>query len=154
SQAPLRPPVDKQQILNALAAMARDAGRPPSRSEFVSQTGITEHQVSRYFVSCTAAIRAAGLQPHILNLRLKDRELLEDWARVVRNTGEIPVRRAYYHLGEFDHRTFERRFGPWSKLPEIFRKFAEDKPQGADVLALLPAPKQTPSPKRLPNPAP
>jgi hypothetical protein len=150
----LRPPPDRQHILNCLAAIARDAGRPPSRSEFASLTGITEHQVSRFFLTWTAAIRAAGLLPYTLNLRLDDRELLADWGQVVREYGKIPTRRAYVHFGRFDHRTFERRFGPWSKLPEVFRKFAEGKPEWADVLALLPAAKQNPSPQRLPNPEP
>jgi hypothetical protein len=150
----LRPPPDKELILDSLAAIARGAGRPPSRSEFVSLSGISEHQVSRFFPTWNAALRAAGLRPYTFNLRLEDRELLEDWGTAVRETRKIPTRRAYYHLGKFDHRTFERRFGPWSKLPGVFRNFAKDKPEWADVLALLPAPVPKPSPKRVPDSAP
>jgi hypothetical protein len=151
---PVRPPPDKALILDSLAAIARGAGRPPSRSEFVSLSGISEHQVSRFFPTWNAALRAAGLRPYTFNLRLEDRELLEDWGAAVRKNRKIPARRAYYHLGKFDHRTFERRFGPWSKLPEVFRNFAKDKPEWADVLALLPAPVPKPSPKRAPDSAP
>lgn len=142
---------DKQLILDSLAAIARGAGRPPSRSEFVSLSGISEHSVSQFFPTWIAALRAAGLPPYTLNLRLDDCELLEDWGYAVRRNRAIPARRTYYHLGKFDHRTFERRFGPWSKLPEVFRNFARGKPEWADVLALLPAPAPKPSPKRLPN---
>ena len=150
----MRQPPDKQHILNSLAAFARGAGRPPTRSEFVSLAGISEHHVSRFFPTWNAALRAAGLRPYTLNLRLEDRELLEDWGHAVRKNHKIPARRAYYHLGQFDHRTFERRFGPWSKLPEVFRNFARGKPEWADVLALLPAPLTKPSPKPIPNSAP
>jgi hypothetical protein len=152
----LKPPPDKQLILDSLAAIAREAGRPPSRSEFISLSGIAEHQVSQFFPTWNDAVRAAGLQPFTLNVRLKDRQLLADWAYAVRRNGKIPPRRAYRHLGQFDVRTFQRRFGPWSKLPEVFRKFAEGKPEWADVVALLPTPKPQPkpAPAHPPNPSP
>ena len=137
----MRQTLDKEFILNSLAAIARGAGRPPSRSEFLSLSGISEHQVAQFFPTWNDAVRAAGLHPYALNLRLEDRELLEDWGRAARRNRKAPARRAYRHLGKFDHRTFERRFGPWSKLPEVFRNFARGKPEWADVLALLPVPK-------------
>jgi len=146
----LRQQPDKQLILDSIAAIARGAGRPPSRSEFVLLAKISEHSVSQFFPSWNAALRAAGLPPYTLNLRLDDRELLEDWAHAVRKNRAIPARRAYRHLGKFDHRTFERRFGPWSQLPEVFRNFAQDKPEWADVLALLPVLAPNPSAKRQP----
>ena len=150
----MRPPPDKQHILNSIAAIARGAGRPPSRSEFVSLSGISEHAVTRFFPTWSAALQAAGLPPYTLNLRLEDHELLEDWGNAVRKNHKIPARRTYYHLGKFDNRTFERRFGPWSQLPQVFRNFAQNKPEWADVLALLPAPPPKPSLKRPPNPPP
>jgi hypothetical protein len=150
----LRQPPGKQLILDSLAAIARGAGRPPSRSEFLSLSGISEHSVLQFFPSWKAALRAAGLQPYTLNLRLEDRELLEDWGYAVRRNHKIPARRVYHHLGKFDHRTFERRFGPWSQLPQVFRNFAQSKPEWADVLALLPAPALKPAPKHVPNPPP
>jgi hypothetical protein len=151
---PLRHPPDRQFILGSLAAIGRGAGRPPSRSEFLSLSGISEHHVAQFFPTWNDAVRAAGLYPYTLNVRLQDCELLEDWGCAVRRNGKIPARRAYRHLGKFDHRTFERRFGPWSKLPEVFSNFARGKPEWADVLALLPAPAPKPSSKRVPNPAP
>ena len=141
----MRPPLDKQLILDSLVAIARGAGRPPSRSEFIFLSGISEHQVSQFFPTWNDAVRAAGLHPNTMNVRLEDRELLEDWAFAVRRKRKIPARRAYRHLGQFDPRTFERRFGPWSKLPEVFRNFAQGKPEWADVLALLPVPAPRPA---------
>jgi hypothetical protein len=146
----MKPQPDKELILDSLAAIARGAGRPPSRREFLSLSGIPESAVLRFFPSWNAALEAAGLAPYTRNLRLDDRELLENWGQAVRRIRKIPARRAYRHLGKFDHRTFERRFGPWSQVPEGFRKFAQGKPEWANVLALLPAPAPKPSPKRVP----
>ena len=131
--------------------MANESGRTPSRSEFLSRSGLSEHQVSQFFPTWNDAVRAAGLFPHTMNRRLEDRELFEDWAFVVRTKGKIPSRRAYPHFGQYDPSTFQRRFGPWSKLPEAFRNFAQDKPEWADVVALLPAPKPKPAPKPAQN---
>ncbi|HET7151438.1 MAG TPA: hypothetical protein VFI60_08500 [Candidatus Acidoferrum sp.] len=147
----MKPPPDKQHILDSILAIASRTGRAPSRSEFLSLSKISEHQVLRFFPKWNDAVRAAGLIPHTINVRLEDRDLLEDWAFVVRTKGKIPARRAYPHLGQYDPRTF-RRFGPWSNLPEVFRNFAKDKPEYADVLALLPAPKPSPKPP-CPEPA-
>lgn len=149
---------DKYCILNHLRALARSAGRPPSRSEFHSLAGIPEHQVSRFFPTWNDALRAAGLAPYTLNLRLEDRALLENWASLVRANRAIPSRRLYRLRGKYDTRTTERRFGPWSTLPQVFRDFARRHPRWArpwtDVLALLPVPGPRPVPKPVPSPAP
>ena len=137
---------DKQHILDSLVAIARGAGRPPSRCEFLSLAGISEHAVSEFFPTWNDAVRAAGLDPHTLNVRLEDSELLQDWAAIVRRNRAIPPRRAYRSQGKYDPRTFERRFGPWSTLPEVFRNFAHGKPEWADVVALLPVPAPKPAP--------
>lgn len=144
----MKPPPDKQLILDSIIAIARESGRAPSRSKFLSLSGFSEHYVLQFFPTWRDAVRAAGLFPHTMNRRLEDRELFEDWAFVVRTKGKIPSRRVYPHFGQYDPSTFQR-FGPWSKLPEAFRNFAQGKPEWADVVALLPAPASKPAP----NPA-
>jgi len=134
----------KKDILDSIAAMARQLGRAPSLSEFVALAGISEYSVSQCFPSWNDAVRTAGLQPNTSNVRLEDCELLKDWGETVRKNRAIPSRRAYQREGRYDIRTIERRFGPWSSIPETFRKFAQDKPEWADLAALLPeaAPKK------------
>jgi len=144
-EGPLKPPPDKQLILDSIIAIARESGRAPSRSKFLSRSGFSEHYVLQFFPTWNDAVRAAGLFPHTMNRRLEDRELFEDWAFVVRTKGKIPSRRVYPHFGQYDPSTFQR-FGPWSKLPEAFRNFAQGKPEWADVVALLPAPASKPAP--------
>ena len=130
----------KHHILNSIAAIARGLGRAPSRSEFVTLTGITDYHVLQCFPSWNDAVRAAGLHPYTLNVRLEDSALLEDWGETVRRRRAIPPRHAYRREGKYDTRTIERRLGPWSTLPEVFRNFAEGKPEWANVVALLPVP--------------
>ena len=128
----------KQHILDSIAAIARGLGRAPTLSEFVGLAQISEYSVSECFPSWNDAVRSAGLHPNTLNVRLEDSELLKDWGEIVRTNRAIPPRRAYRRLGKYDPRTLERRFGPWSSLPDVFLNFAKDKPEWADVAALLP----------------
>jgi hypothetical protein len=131
---------DNQHILDSIRAIARGLGRAPTRSEFVSLAGISEYSISQCFPSWNDAVRSAGLHANTLNVRLEDSELLKDWGEIVRANRAIPAKRAYRRLGKYDPRSLERRFGPWSSLPQVFLNFANDNPEWADVVALLPVP--------------
>ena len=128
----------KQQILDSIGAIARRLGRAPSHSEFFSHAGISRYSVSQFYPRWNDAVRAAGLEPRRLKVRPEDSELLRDWGETVRRKRVLLSRRGYLLEGKHDPRTLERRFGPWSMLPDVFRKFAESKPEWADVVALLP----------------
>jgi hypothetical protein len=137
---------DKKQILNSIAAIARQLGRAPSRSEFISRSGISLHFVLQSFPGWRAAIQAAGLRPYTLNARIEDTSLLEDWGKtarrnkaILRNRARLP-RHIYRRQGKYNPHTLANRFGGWASVPRVFRKFAVGKREWADVLALLPAP--------------
>jgi hypothetical protein len=132
--------LDRQHILDSIRAIARGLGRAPTRSEFVSLVGISEYSISQCFPSWNDAVRSAGLHANTLNVRLEDSELLKDWGETVRANRALPAKRAYRRLGKYDPRSLERRFGPWSSLPEVFLNFAKDHPEWTDVVALLPVP--------------
>jgi hypothetical protein len=136
---------DKKHILNSIAAVAKQLGRAPSRAEFISRSGISLHFVLQSFPSWSQAIRAAGLRPYMLNARVEDRALLQDWAKVARRNRSILRNRArlprhiYRRQGKYNPHTLAKRFGGWSSVPRAFRNFAKAKRGWADVLALLPA---------------
>lgn len=137
---------DKKQILNSIAAIAKQLGHAPSRSEFITHSGISLYFVLQSFPRWNDAIRAAGLRPYSLNARVDDRALLEDWGKVVRrnratlrNRGRLP-RHIYRRQGKFNTHTLALRFGGWSSAPRAFRNFAKGKREWADVLAMLPTP--------------
>jgi hypothetical protein len=128
---------DKQQIVDSLTAIARRLGRTPSVVEFVGLAEIPKHSLFRVFPRWNEAVRAAGLRPLRLYVRRNERELLEDWGRVVRKKRAVPTRRAYLIVGKHEPVTLVKRFGEWAALPQAFRKFAKGKREWADVVALL-----------------
>jgi hypothetical protein len=134
---------NKKQILNSIAGVAKELGRPPRRSEFISRSGIALHVILRSFPSWSRAIRAAGLPPYTLSPRLQERALLEDWGRVVRKNSDIFKYRArlprhiYRRQGKYSPHTLANRFGAWSSVPRTFCKFANGKREWADVVALV-----------------
>jgi Homing endonuclease associated repeat len=131
---------NKKQILRAIVSLAKELGHSPALSEFMGRTGITKYRVTRFFSSWNEAVRAAGLAPGRLYTRPDDSELLEDWGATVRKKRTAPSRRAYLLEGKFEPRTVEKRFGSWEAVPQAFRRFAEGKPEWADVVALLAGP--------------
>jgi len=129
---------DQNEVLNAIRQAAKTLGRPPSRREFMTSTGMTEYQVLRHFPSWREAVRAAGLDYQPTNLPLDPAVLLEDWGELVRRTRRIPTRNQYRRNGSYSPGVFDRKFGPWSRIPAKFREFAAARPEWTDVLALLP----------------
>jgi len=136
---------DRDEVLNAIRTAAQSLGRPPSRSEFKSSSGMTEYQVLKHFPSWREAVRAAGLEPDSTNIPINPQVLLEDWGEFVRGMRRIPTRDQYRRDGTYSPGTIERRFGPWSAVPSKFREFADGKPEWADVVALLPIENARPS---------
>ena len=129
---------ERDEVLNAIRAAAQSLGRPPSRAEFKSSSGMTEYQVLKHFPSWREAVRAAGLEPHSTNVPIDPEVLLEDWGEFVRRVRRIPTRDQYRRDGTYSPGVFEKRFGPWSAVPPKFREFADGRPEWADVVALLP----------------
>ena len=129
---------EQDEVLSAIREAAKTLGRPPSRSEFKSSSGMTEYQVLKHFSSWREAVRAAGLEPHSTNLLLDPAVLLEDWGEIVRRIRRIPTRDQYRRNGTYSAGVFEKNFGPWSSIPAKFREFAEGRQEWADVVALLP----------------
>ena len=130
---------DKKHIIDSIARIAKELGHAPSHAEFVARSGISAYSITQCFEYWNDAVRAAGLRPSKRNVRVTDRELLEDWGRHARRNQRIPTVHGYRRRGKYEPSTLRCRFGAWSKVPEAFRKFARGKPEWADVLALLPA---------------
>ncbi len=130
----------KQKILDSIAKIARGLGRAPSLSEFTGLTEIAKNRVFHFFPRWNDAVRAAGLGPYRLYSRPGDSDLLEDWGETVRRKRALPSKLAYQLEGRHHVRTVERRFGGWESVPQTFCNFAKDKPEWADVVALLAGP--------------
>jgi len=99
---------------------------------------MTEYQVLKHFPSWSAALRSAGVKMDDTNMRLDDADLLRDWGEMVRRDQAIPTRNQYRREGNYGVNSFASHFGPWSSIPDHFRRCAAGKPDWADVVALLP----------------
>ncbi len=129
----------KRQFLASIAAMAKKLGRTPSLMEFSIRTGTSRKLAFRYFRKWNDAVVAAGLRPCRLYKRLEDKTLLMDWGEVVRKKGRLPSRSAYGLLGNHHPRTLEARFGGWHGVARAFKKFAKNRLEWDDVVAVISA---------------
>lgn len=139
---------DKQAVLDAIReAVAKSGGRRISRQEFIARSHMKVSDIFRHFPKWSAALTAAGFDFEPYHQKIREHDLLEDWGKIVRERRTIPTRNQYKLEGKYSPGVFESRFGPWSVIPSQFRKFVQDKPEWADVLALLPAtaPKEKPA---------
>ena len=127
----------KRQILASLSAMAKKLGRTPSLMEFSIRTRTPRKLAFRYFRKWNEAVRAAGLPPCRQYKRLEDTALLKDWGEAVRKARGLPSRAAYQRVGSHSPRTLEARFGNWRAVGRAFKRFAKNRPEWDDVVAIL-----------------
>jgi hypothetical protein len=125
-------------VLSAIRKAANSLGHSPSRSEFLSFSGMSEYHVLKHFPSWREAVHAAGLEVSSTNIALEPSVLLEDWGKLVRQIRRIPTLNHYRRNGTYSPATFQKKIGPWSSIPTKFRVFAEGKSEWTDVIALLP----------------
>jgi hypothetical protein len=112
----------KKQIVAALKAAARKLGRTPTAGELKFLAGISINQVRGRFPGYRNALHAAGLKPDQSGLRVETAALLEDWARIARKVGAVPVRREYEKAGTYSSECFDKRFQGWMKVPAAFTR--------------------------------
>lgn len=139
---------DKTRVLEAIRGCANQLGRAPSRAEFKAHSGMSEYQVLQHFPSWKEAVAKAGLVPHSANVRADDSALLQDWGELVRTLRHIPTRDQYRRDGNYSPGVFEKHFGPWSTVPDAFRRLLGPNPTWGDVTALLPVVGVAPIPAR------
>jgi hypothetical protein len=114
----------KKQIVAALKAAARKLGRTPTANDLKRLAGISINQVRGRFRAYRIALQAAGLKPDQSGLRVETAALLEDWGRIARQVGAVPVRREYEKAGTYSSECFDKRFQGWMKVPDAFSRAA------------------------------
>src|ERR1700677_3363120 len=134
-------PKEKKTLLNAIrATIEKNGGRAVTMKKFIESSGVNRHSITRHYATWNDGLRAAGFNFEPYKARLEAPQLLPDWAAVVRKLRRIPSAREYEIHGKHTPSTFHQRFGSWTKVPAVFRKFAGRSPKWKDVLPLLPAP--------------
>jgi hypothetical protein len=130
-------PRTKEQVIAALQAAARKLGRTPTANELKRLAGISINQVRGRFRAYRVALHAAGLKPDQSGLRVETAALLEDWARIVRKVGAVPVRWEYEKAGAYSSECFDKRFQGWMKVPAAFTRAVDAGALGGDWADVL-----------------
>jgi len=88
-----------------------------SLTEFKQQSGISARPVYRHFGDWISFLAAAGLKPHPnQNQKISDESLFEDYFRVYKQIGHLPLNRELAQYAHYSIGTFETRFGTFSKF--------------------------------------
>lgn len=135
----------REALLDAIRAAVNAAGGVwITQNQFLEESGLRQGDLHRHFPNWTTALAAAGFSFSRPNEKIDSADLLSDWALVIRKHRAIPTRAQYSLEGNYSASVFGRNLGPWVSIPELFRAFAKDMPEWADVIALLPVETQEP----------
>ena len=121
-----------------------------SRAAFLRETGISESWIDRHWLRWSEAVEEAGLTPGTMTTAYTDEHLLDALARLVRELGHYPVanefRRKDRETPGFPNRKAFDRFGGKAAAIHRVAEFCRERPEFADVVAVLGDVPQTESP--------
>jgi hypothetical protein len=139
----------KPEVIEAIRQAAAKLGRTPATAELEPLCGIPRKLIRRHFGSLRQALRGAGFEPGLEQIRITTRAMLEDWGAVARKLGHLPSNRQYTLAGRFCSSGLAKRFGAWHRVPDKFRQFAmendQEQEKWLDVLELIAARRNTQS---------
>ena len=138
----------REEIIDEIRHLARRIGRSPGKDFFQKETRIPEgHWYGRYWLSWGDALKEAGLEANQVPPKIPDNELLEHYAKAVRHFRKIPSKaqlKMHRAGGNPDlpaDTTFRKRFGNKQSRNAALWKFVQENSQFADLIDLVPEPK-------------
>ena len=132
----------KEEVKAGLLKCARKLGRTPTYAEARQMSGVPHFWIQEHFATLSHALREAGLEPAGRGHRIETAALMEDWARLARKLGRLPMLADYRKLGRFSVRPFFERCKSWVRVPGRFGAWVRDQEQEkkwADVLRMIEA---------------
>lgn len=147
---------EREQILEEIKrCAAENGGVPLGRDAFTRATGIKPSWIDRHWLRWSDAVAEAGFAPSTMTAPHGEEHLLEQLALLVRELGHYPVanelrRKAREAPGFPSRNTFDRWGGKDASIRRL-ALFCEERPDYADVLAMLPQVEQSAEPP--PRPA-
>jgi hypothetical protein len=130
--------VDREGMLGALRkAVETRKGQRMTLREFIEEAGIDRSDVFRHFARWEDALREAGCNSATYKPRIDAAVLLADWGATARAIQRVPTKAEFSLRGKHSATTVRSRFAFWSEIIPAFEKFAADKPEWADVMALI-----------------
>lgn len=134
--------MSKNDLLEAIRAVAGKLGRVPTVQDMEAARGITRAEIRKHFASLRQAFRAAGLDPSLDRSHITTQAMLEDWGEVARKMGRVPSSKHYDLCGRYSKASYYARFGSWNHVRVKFREFMEqtgetERQKWKDVLELI-----------------
>ena len=139
--------MNRQHILAEIARTANENGGVPlGRGRFLEATGIKESDwLGKHWARWGDAVQEAGFLPNTLQVPYEDSVLFEKYASLMREIGRLPAKGDFRLKATQDkefpaHTTIVNRLGTKAKQLQKLAEYFQDKPQYADILALVQVP--------------
>ncbi len=132
--------ITREQIIASIRSITKKLGVVPGLRELENLTNIRRHDIIRLFGNYAAALKDCKLQKSGSGMRTSTKDLVLDWARVVRVQKKIPRLYEYERDGLYSEVPFRKRFGIWSNVPQAMKRYAVENGltrQWRDVIALI-----------------
>jgi len=136
------PELTREALIDAVRAAAEKVGSNLSRSDFFRETGISEHQITRFFPEgrWSELKRVAGLDRNPKhNTPLDDEEILREFHRVASEIAGIPTWAVFAHKARISADVVRRRFGGLQGTLLAYRDWLERTDPGSPLLEQLQA---------------
>lgn len=132
--------ITKEGIIASIRSCTRKLGVIPGLRELENLTTFTRHDIIRLFGNYASALKECNLRKTGTGMKAETKDLLLDWARVVRKQKKIPRLYEYERDGLYSEVPFRTRFGLWSNVPQAMKRYAVDNRltrKWQDVIALI-----------------
>jgi hypothetical protein len=135
--------ITKEYCIQEMRRLADSKGRPPLREEFIEETNISDHYITKLFLGFGNLMTQSGFEPR-LTVRdiplISIEQMWQSYSDMLRKLKHSPSR-AEWIFNNFQPatNTFRYKFNcKFSEIPTRFKEFAKNKPEYADVLVYLP----------------
>jgi hypothetical protein len=116
--------LSREEVIAAIRACTEKLGRVPNRVELMKHTGLTRHDVNRYFGNYMLALKECNLEKTGSGMKIDMDRLFRDWTRVVRTLKALPKVYQFESESRYSIRPFRRLFGPWRNVPDGMKRYA------------------------------
>jgi hypothetical protein len=134
------PDLTRDDLIEAVKVAAAKCGTDLARSDFIRESGISEHQISRLFPEgrWSELKEAAGLDRNPRhNLPLDDEAILKEFHRVAAVLGQVPTWAVFAHRARISADVVRRRFGGLQGTLLAYRDWLEREDPASPILAQL-----------------
>ena len=131
--------ITKEHILEKIREIAKEKGESfLSRRTFLSESGISERNVLKYFNSWNEAIASAGLETKDFGKSYEREELFKNLIQVFETVGGNCSTIKFDKISKISHYPYRKHFGSWRNALVNFKKWLEDKNYDYPWMAELP----------------